>query len=65
MNLKDFFESGDKYFMPNLSIDTVLIGYDGQLKCLLMKNNSRWNIPGGYVGRNSLLMKHRNAFKKT
>ena len=52
MNLKDFFEEGDKYFLPNLSIDIVLMGYDGQLKCLLMKNNSRWNIPGGYIGRN-------------
>jgi len=51
MDLKAIFEEGDKYFLPNLSIDVVVIGYDGQLKFLLMKNNNSWNIPGGYIGR--------------
>lgn len=64
MNLKEFFEEGDKYFLPNLSIDIVVIGYDGQLKCLLMKNNTRWNIPGGYIGKSEPVNEASNRILK-
>ena len=60
MKLKEFFENGDKYFLPNLSIDIVVMGYDGQLKCLLMKNNNRWNIPGGYIGKSESINEASN-----
>jgi len=46
MDWKVIFEEGDKYFLPNLCIDVVVIGYDGQLKFLLMKNNNCWTKAG-------------------
>ncbi len=53
MTLKDFFEKGGEYFLPNLSIDIVIIGYkDNQLMSLLLKTNDKWNLPGGYIGIN-------------
>lgn len=52
MELKTFLEHGQQYFLPNLSIDIVIIGYkDGVLKCLLMQMAGKWLLPGGYVGR--------------
>ncbi len=53
MSLKDFFEKGGEYFLPNLSIDIVIIGYKGnELQSLLLKTNNKWNLPGGYIGIN-------------
>ena len=50
MNLKDVLEHGAEYFIPNLSIDLVVIGYsDEQLKCLLLRMDDRWLLPGGYI----------------
>ncbi len=52
MDLKDFFENGHRTYLPNLSIDLVIIGYEEeQLKCLLLKVGSKWLLPGGYIRR--------------
>ena len=52
MDLKFFLERGAEYFLPNLSVDLVIIGYDGQsLKCLLLKIGEKWLLPGGYIDR--------------
>ncbi|MDX1314940.1 MAG: hypothetical protein R3356_05510, partial [Eudoraea sp.] len=52
MDILKFLEEGDKYYLPNLSIDIVIIGYqDNELKCLLLKIGGRWVLPGGYIKR--------------
>lgn len=44
------FNSAD--FMPQLSVDTVIVGYEnGQLKCLLLRVGEKWMLPGGYIGQ--------------
>lgn len=41
-----------EHYLPNISVDTVIIGYDeGKLKCLLLRIGEKWMLPGGYVGR--------------
>ncbi|MCB0629188.1 MAG: NUDIX domain-containing protein [Saprospiraceae bacterium] len=53
MNIKEFLERGGDYFLPNMSIDLVIIGYeDHALKCLLLRMGERWLLPGGYIGAN-------------
>ena len=53
MDISEFVKNGDQYFLPNLSIDLVIIGYsDAKLKCLLLKIGMKWLLPGGYVQRN-------------
>ena len=50
MEILDFLEKGDEFFLPNLSIDIVVIGYEqNELKCLLLKIGDRWVLPGGYI----------------
>ncbi|RDY60934.1 NUDIX hydrolase [Flagellimonas nanhaiensis] len=50
MNVQDVIEHGAEYFLPNLSIDHVIIGYqDDTLKCLLLKVGDKWVLPGGYI----------------
>jgi len=50
MDLKNFLEKGDELFLPNLSIDMVIIGYsDHQLKCLLLRIGDKWMVPGGHI----------------
>ncbi len=50
MDIKEIIEQGNKSFLPNLSIDMVIIGYkDDALKCLLLKNGEKWLLPGGYI----------------
>ncbi len=52
MNMQEIAENGAKYFLPNLSIDMVIIGYkDNQLQCLLLKIGDKWMLPGGYIER--------------
>lgn len=52
MDLKFFLEHGSEHFLPHLSVDLVIIGYDGQsLKCLLLKMADKWLLPGGYIGK--------------
>ncbi|GLB49574.1 NUDIX hydrolase [Neptunitalea lumnitzerae] len=53
MDIQDFLNSGERYFLPNLSLDFVIIGYENsKLKCLLLKNNDQWFLPGGFVRKN-------------
>ena len=50
MELKNILENGADYFIPNLSIDLVIIGFkEGELKCLLLKIGPKWLLPGGYI----------------
>lgn len=50
MDIEELITHGEKYFLPNLSIDLVIIGYqEQQLKCLLLKMGSKWSLPGGYI----------------
>lgn len=52
MDVKDIIQNGENYFLPHLSIDLVIIGYQqDQLKCLLLKLGSKWALPGGYIGK--------------
>ncbi len=52
MEVKDIIENGGNYFLPNLSIDLVIIGYEqGKLKCLLLRLGEKWVLPGGYIGK--------------
>lgn len=50
MDIKEILEQGNNCYLPNLSIDIVIIGYqDDALKCLLLKIDKKWLLPGGYV----------------
>ena len=52
MDFKEFLERGDEYFLPNLSIDLVIIGYkENELKCLLLQIGDKWLLPGGHIGK--------------
>lgn len=51
MALEKFLTEGGKEFLPNLSVDIVIIGYQQQtLKCLLARIGSKWMLPGGFIG---------------
>lgn len=50
MDVQDIIERGSEFFLPNLSIDLIIIGYqDNELKCLLLKMADKWMLPGGYI----------------
>ena len=50
MDFQEILEQGNNSFLPNLSIDMVIIGYKGNvLKCLLLKIGKKWLLPGGYI----------------
>lgn len=50
MDIQEYLENGNDYFLPNLSIDLVIIGYqEHKLKCLLLKIGEKWLLPGGYI----------------
>ena len=52
MDVQHFLERGADYYLPNLSIDLVIIGYENnELKCLLLKIGEKWLLPGGYIGK--------------
>ena len=52
MDIKKFLQEGSDHFLQNLSIDLVIMGYDGNaLKCLLLKIGEKWLLPGGYIGK--------------
>jgi 8-oxo-dGTP diphosphatase len=49
---EEFYEHGDSYFLPHISIDCVIFGFhDNQLKVLLLewKDSLRWSLPGGFI----------------
>jgi len=49
--LKDFFNRGDQFFLPHISVDCVIFGFhENQLKVLLLKwKEGPWCLPGGFV----------------
>ncbi len=50
VELEKILEYGKQNFLPNLSLDLVIIGYeDGKLKCLLLNVADVWVLPGGYI----------------
>lgn len=52
LSLKEFYDRGQEYFLPHLSIDCVIFGFhDGQLKVLLLewKDTGEWCLPGGFI----------------
>ena len=52
MDVQDFLQNGTQTYLPNLSLDHVILGYEeGQLKCLLLQTRERWNLPGGLIKR--------------
>lgn len=56
MDIIDLLENGSEYFLPNLSIDLVIIGYEEDtLKCLLLKLGEKWVLPGGYIAKDQSL----------
>lgn len=53
MEIKEFFEQGSEHYLPDLSVDLVVIGYqDNSLKCLLLKLGKKWLLPGGFIKMN-------------
>ncbi|WP_416867300.1 MAG: NUDIX hydrolase [Imperialibacter sp.] len=48
---------GEKHFLSNISIDTVILGYEeNSLKVLLLRvTEGGWMLPGGYVFKNESL----------
>jgi 8-oxo-dGTP diphosphatase len=52
LSLSEFFEKGDEFYLPHLSIDCVIFGFhEDQLKVLLLqwKDTQRWCLPGGFI----------------
>ncbi len=52
LTLSEFFEKGDQFYIPQLSIDCVIFGFhEGELKVLLLqwKDSKKWCLPGGFV----------------
>jgi 8-oxo-dGTP diphosphatase len=56
--LQDFFEVGYLHYLPHLTIDCAIFGYQqGELKLLLVKNKiiTDWCLPGGFIKREEKL----------
>ncbi|NKI31807.1 NUDIX hydrolase [Croceivirga thetidis] len=50
MGIEKVLEYQGRDFLPNLSIDLVIIGYqEGALKCLLLNIADKWVLPGGHI----------------
>jgi 8-oxo-dGTP diphosphatase len=52
LTLSEFFEKGDQFYIPHLSIDCVIFGFhENELKVLLLqwKDSRRWCLPGGFI----------------
>jgi 8-oxo-dGTP diphosphatase len=50
--LSKIIQEGDKWFLPSVSLDCVILGFhDNQLKVLLLKlkHSGVWALPGGFV----------------
>jgi hypothetical protein len=51
-SLEELLEQGERYFLPQLSVDCVVFGFhDGHLKVLLLElsDTGEWCLPGGYI----------------
>jgi ADP-ribose pyrophosphatase YjhB (NUDIX family) len=56
--LNEFFAGGDREFVPQVSVDCVILGFhEGELKVLLVRwpGAEAWSLPGGYVRKNEAL----------
>ncbi len=52
VDFQEFITQGEKKYLPNLSVDMVIIGFhEDKLKCLLLQINEKWLLPGGYILR--------------
>jgi 8-oxo-dGTP diphosphatase len=54
MELHDFLKTGHLHYLPHVSIDCAIFGYqEGELKLLLVKNKiiTDWCLPGGFIKR--------------
>jgi 8-oxo-dGTP diphosphatase len=52
--LNDFIQNGHKYYLPHVTVDSVIFGYqDQELKILLLKwkGLEGWGLPGGFIKR--------------
>ncbi|TXI70942.1 MAG: NUDIX hydrolase [Cyclobacteriaceae bacterium] len=47
----EFYEAGDRVYLPHLSVDCVIFGFhEGSLKVLLLKwKHGPWCLPGGFI----------------
>src|SRR5688500_6257267 len=55
LTVSEFYEKGDQFYIPHLSIDCVIFGFhDNQLKVLLLqwKESKKWCLPGGFIIKN-------------
>ena len=64
--LKEILERGGELFLPNLSIDIVIFGYEqGELKVLLLEIvEDKWMLPGGFIFREESLEDAANRLLK-
>ncbi len=67
---KDFILNGHLHYIPNVSIDCAIFGYNEyQLKVLLIRHRNmvRWSLPGGHVKRTEKLIEaaYRNVKERT
>jgi len=52
MDFEQFINKGEQMYLPNLSVDMVIIGFhESKLKCLLLQIADKWLLPGGYILR--------------
>lgn len=52
MDVQNFLDQGEKLYLPNVSVDIVILGFkDRELKVLLLEFEGSWALPGGYVGK--------------
>lgn len=50
MDIKEIIRKGSELFLPNLSIEIAVIGFqDNELKILLLEFDNKWMLPGGYI----------------
>ena len=52
LSISDFFRRGDDFYLPHLSVDSVIFGFhENELKVLLLKwkGTNRWCLPGGFI----------------
>ena len=50
MPIKKITDFKTREYLPQLSVDIVIIGYEEQkVKCLLLQVKDKWMLPGGYI----------------
>ena len=52
MDIQDFLQHANELYLPQLSVDIAIVGYEEkELKCLLLQIGDKWLLPGGFIGR--------------